>query len=226
MYEKFTDRARKVMQLANQEAQRFCHEYIDTFHVLIGLLKEGSGTAAAILKDFGLDLRKIRTEVERIVQFPPRDSDYVFEGKLPHSKQCKEMVEFSIDEARKLSHNYVGTEHVLLGLLRGDDNSAIRVVKNLDVNIDSVRSRMLAVLEIERIQRENDQPIKLRPTAVTKISDLYVTGSSGRSGYYCRIETNGDAVEIGFKTHEELLAHLARNASPSVRPEADEPIIK
>ncbi len=220
MYDRFTDRARKVMQLANQEAQRFNHEYIGTEHVLIGLLKEGSCTAATVLKDIGLDLRNVRTEIEKIVQLPP--SDDVVLGKLPHTPSCKQMIEFSIDAARKLSHNYVGTEHILLGLLRGEDDVAIKVLKNLGVNPNRVRLNFIALLE----HQKGLQTIELKPAPVTGISDLYVTGSSGRSGYYCRIETNGDAVEIGFKTHEELLAHLAKHALPSVRPQADEPIIK
>src|SRR3981081_856443 len=115
MYERFTDRARKVMQLANQEAQRFNHEYIGTEHILLGLVKEGTGVAANVLKNLDIDLRKIRLEVEKIVQAGP---DMVTMGKLPQTPRAKKVIEYSIEEARNLNHNYVGTEHLLLGLLR------------------------------------------------------------------------------------------------------------
>src|SRR5438093_11219042 len=120
MYERFTDRARKVMQLANQEAQRFNHEYIGTEHILLGLVKEGSGVAANVLKNLDIDLRKIRLEVEKVLQAGP---DIVALGKqlLP---PLKKIIEFSIEEARNLNHNYVGTEHLLLGLLREQEGVA------------------------------------------------------------------------------------------------------
>src|ERR1700741_71104 len=115
MYERFTDRARKVMQLANQEAQRFNHEYIGTEHILLGLVKEGSGVAANVLKNLDVDLRKIRHEVENIVLPGP---EMVTMGKLPMTPRAKKVIEYAMDEARTMLHNYVGTEHLLLGLMR------------------------------------------------------------------------------------------------------------
>ena len=100
MYERFTDRARKVMQLANQEAQRFNHEYVGTEHVLLGLIKEGSGVAANVLKNLDVDLRKIRNEVEKIVQAGP---DMVTMGKLPQTPRAKKVIEYAIEEARNLT---------------------------------------------------------------------------------------------------------------------------
>src|SRR6516225_5408223 len=97
MYERFTDRARKVMQLANQEAQRFNHEYIGTEHLLLGLVKEGSGVAGIALKNLGIDLEKVRSEVEKIVQKGP---DAVLVGKLPMTPRAKKVIEYSIEEAR------------------------------------------------------------------------------------------------------------------------------
>src|SRR2546425_2563780 len=111
MYERFTDRARKVMQLANQEAQRFNHEYIGTEHILLGLVKEGSGVAANVLKNLDIDLGKIRSEVEKIMQSGP---DVVSEGELPLTPRTKKAIEYAIEEGRNLNHNYVGTEHLLL----------------------------------------------------------------------------------------------------------------
>src|SRR5579862_5132097 len=117
MYERFTDRARKVMQLANQEAQRFNHEYIGTEHVLLGLVQEGSGVAANVLKNLDIDLRKIRMEIEKIIQLGPRLKQVV-KGRLPHTPRTKKVIDYAYEEARRLNHNYVGSEHILLGLMR------------------------------------------------------------------------------------------------------------
>src|SRR5579871_2020525 len=145
MYERFTDRARKVMQLANQEAQRFNHEYIGTEHILLGLVKEGSGVAANVLKNLDIDLRKIRLEVERIVQHGP-GGDQVVMGRLPHTPRAKKVIEYSIEEARNLNHNYVGTEHLLLGLLREKEGVAAQVLMNLGLKLDDVREEVLNLL--------------------------------------------------------------------------------
>ena len=143
MYERFTDRARKVMQLANQEAQRFNHEYIGTEHVLLGLVKEGSGVAANVLKNLDVDLRKIRIEVEKIVQTGP---DMVTMGKLPQTPRAKKVIEYAMEEARNLNHNYVGTEHLLLGLLREQEGVAAQVLMNLGMKLEDVRDEVLNLL--------------------------------------------------------------------------------
>jgi len=143
MYERFTDRARKVMQLANQEAQRFNHEYIGTEHILLGLVKEGSGVAANVLKNLDVDLRKIRMEVENIVQSGP---DLVTIGKLPQTPRAKKVLEYAMEEARNLNHNYVGTEHLLLGLLREQEGVAAQVLMNLGLKLEDVREEVLNLL--------------------------------------------------------------------------------
>src|SRR5438477_11289721 len=143
MYERFTDRARKVMQLANQEAQRFNHEYIGTEHVLLGLIKEGSGVAANVLKNLDVDLRKIRLEVEKLVQSGP---DMVTMGKLPQTRRAKKVIEYSMEEARNLNHNYVSTEHILLGLLREQEGVAAQVLMNLGLKLEDVREEVLNLL--------------------------------------------------------------------------------
>jgi len=143
MYERFTDRARKVMQLANQEAQRFNHEYIGSEHILLGLIKEGSGVAANVLKNLDVDLRKIRLEVEKLVQSGP---DMVTMGKLPQTPRAKKVIEYSMEEARNLNHNYVGTEHILLGLLREQEGVAAQVLMNLGLKLEDVREEVLNLL--------------------------------------------------------------------------------
>lgn len=143
MYERFTDRARKVLQLANQEALRFNHEYIGTEHILLGLVKEGSGVAANVLKNLDIDLRKARLEVEKCVQLGP---DVVSLSKLPQTPRTKKVIEYSIEEARNLDHNYVGTEHLLLGLIREQEGVASMVLMNLGLKLEDVRDEILNLL--------------------------------------------------------------------------------
>ncbi len=143
MYERFTDRARKVMQLANQEAQRFNHEYIGTEHMLLGLVKEGTGVAANVLKNLDVDLRKIRLEVEKLVQSGP---EMITMGKLPQTPRAKKVIEYSMEEARNLNHNFVGTEHILLGLLREQEGVAAQVLMNLGLKLEEVRDEVLNLL--------------------------------------------------------------------------------
>ena len=143
MFERFTDRARKVMALANQEAQRFNHDYIGTEHILLGLVKEGSGVGANVLKNLGVDLRKVRLEVEKLVKSGP---EMVTMGKLPQTPRAKRVIEYAIEEARNLNHNYVGTEHLLLGLLREQDGVAAQVLMNLGLKLEDVREEVLNLL--------------------------------------------------------------------------------
>jgi len=143
MFERFTDRARKVMALANQEAQRFNHEYIGTEHILLGLVKEGSGVGANVLKNLDVDLRKVRLEVEKLVKSGP---ETVAMGKLPQTPRAKKVIEYAIEEARNLNHNYVGTEHLLLGLLREQDGVAAQVLMNLNLKLEDVREEVLNLL--------------------------------------------------------------------------------
>ena len=143
MFERFTDRARKVMALANQEAQRFNHEYIGTEHILLGLVKEGSGVGATVLKNLEVDIKKLRLEVEKLVKSGP---DMVTMGKLPQTPKAKKVVEYAIEEARALNHNYVGTEHILLGLLRESEGIAAQVLMNLGLKLEDVRQEVLNLL--------------------------------------------------------------------------------
>jgi ATP-dependent Clp protease ATP-binding subunit ClpC len=142
-FERFTDRARKVMQLANQEAQRFNHEYVGTEHILLGLIKEGSGVAANVLRNLEVDLKKIRLEVEKLVQTGP---DMVTMGRLPLTPRARKVIEYATEEARNLNHNYIGTEHLLLGLLREQEGVAAQVLMNLGLKLEEVREEVLNLL--------------------------------------------------------------------------------
>jgi ATP-dependent Clp protease ATP-binding subunit ClpC len=176
MYERFTDRARKVMQLANQEAQRFNHEYIGTEHILLGLIKEAGGVAANVLRRLDIDLRKVRLEVERIVQ-SGRDTETM--GNLPRTPRAKKVLEYTMEEAGNLNHNYVGTEHILLGLLREEEGVAAQVLMNLGVKPEFIRSEVLSLLGHDTQTRERGS-IFLGEQRISK-SNLPPGTETGRS---------------------------------------------
>jgi peptide-methionine (R)-S-oxide reductase len=140
MYERFTDRSRNVMNLANREAQRLKNEFVGTEHILLAIVKEGSGVAANVLKNLDVDFDRIRLEVEKIVQ---PEFDLAPRGRLPQTPRAKRAIEYAIEEARGLKHNYVGTEHLLLGLLREQDGVAGEVLINLGLQLETVRQEVL-----------------------------------------------------------------------------------
>jgi len=142
MYEKFTDRARKVMRLANEEARSKNHESIGSKDVLVGLMKEGGGVAANVLKYLDVDLSQIRPEVEKLGRSEPNTTTC----ELPQSAETKQIVEYSMEEARHLNHNYVGTEHLLLGLLRVEGGAAAHALVGLGLRLKAVRSEVLNLL--------------------------------------------------------------------------------
>lgn len=143
MFDRFTDRARKVMALARKEAQRFNHDFIGTEHILLGLVQEGSGVAANVLKNLGVDGTKIRAEIEKHVQSGP---SMVTMGQLPFTPRAKKVLELSQEEANELGHNYIGTEHLLLGLIRENDGVAAQVLMDLQVKLEDVKSEVLELL--------------------------------------------------------------------------------
>jgi hypothetical protein len=140
MYISFTARARQVLQLANQEAQRYNHEYIGTEHLLLGLVKEGTGVAAMILSKLDIDVHKVRLEVMKIVQPAP---DRVTLGVLPQTPRTKKAIEYAIEEARAGNLDHVGTRHLLLGLLREGQGVAAQVLINLGLRLDDVRAALI-----------------------------------------------------------------------------------
>ncbi len=143
MFDRFTERARKVMSLARQEAQRFNHDYIGTEHILLGLVQEGSGVAAQVLKNLDVKLRKIRVEVEKIVK---NGTNMVTMGQLPFTPRAKKVLELALEEAQNLGHNYIGTEHLLLGLIRENEGIAAQVLMNLGTKLAEVREEVLELL--------------------------------------------------------------------------------
>ena len=142
-FNRFTERARKVILLAKEEAKRFNHDYIGTEHILLGLVKEGEGVAAAVLTSLGLDSENIRMEVEKLVQPGPSK---ILSNDIPFTPRAKKVIELAMDEARNLGHNYIGTEHLLLGLIREGDGVASQVLLNVGLDLKSVRDEVLNLL--------------------------------------------------------------------------------
>src|SRR5512141_1192570 len=141
-FDKFTERARKVLQLAQEEAQRFNHNYIGTEHLLLGLVREGEGVAAKVLANLGVELNKVRTAVEFIIG----RGDRTVTGDIGLTPRAKKVIELAVDEARRLNHHYIGTEHLLLGLVREGEGIAAGVLESLGVSLDKVRHEVIRVL--------------------------------------------------------------------------------
>ena len=143
MFNRFTERARKVIILAKEEARRFNHDYIGTEHILLGLVREGEGVAASVLQKLGVSLEKIRLEIEKLVQ--PGPTTQII-GDIPFTPRAKKALELAAEEARALGHNYIGTEHLLLGLIREGEGMASQVLLNLGLDLNTVRNEVMELL--------------------------------------------------------------------------------
>lgn len=139
---KFTDRARRVLTFAQDEAQRFNHDYIGTEHLLLGLVREDSGVAARVLDHMNVELAKVRMAIEFIIG----RGDRPVVGEVGLTPSAKRVIELAMDESRGLGHNYIGTEHLLLGLVREGDGIAAGVLESLGVSPDRVRHEVIRVL--------------------------------------------------------------------------------
>ena len=142
MFERFTDRARRVVVLAQEEARLLNHNYIGTEHILLGLIHEGEGVAAKALESLGISLEKVRQQVEEIIgagQSPPS-------GHIPFTPRAKKVLELSLREALQLGHNYIGTEHILLGLIREGEGLAALILVQAGVDLLDLRRQVEATL--------------------------------------------------------------------------------
>ncbi|AFY46028.1 ATPase with chaperone activity, ATP-binding subunit [Nostoc sp. PCC 7524] len=157
MFERFTEKAIKVIMLAQEEARRLGHNFVGTEQILLGLIGEGTGVAAKVLKSMGVNLKDARIEVEKIIG---RGSGFVA-VEIPFTPRAKRVLELSLEEARQLGHNYIGTEHLLLGLIREGEGVAARVLENLGVDLSKVRTQVIRMLG--------------------ETAEVSATGSSGRT---------------------------------------------
>ncbi len=143
MFERFTERARRVVVLAQEEARMLNHNYIGTEHMLLGLIHEGQGVAAKALVSLGLSLEAVRPQVEDLIgkgQSAPT-------GHIPFTPRAKKVLELALRESRQLGHNYIGTEHVLLGMVRQGDGVAVQILERLGADLHRVRQTLIALLE-------------------------------------------------------------------------------
>ncbi|MGN6563127.1 MAG: ATP-dependent Clp protease ATP-binding subunit [Thermomicrobiales bacterium] len=141
-FDKFTERARRVLTLAQEEAQRFNHNYIGTEHLLLGLVREGDGIAARVLNNLGVQLPKVRSAVEFIIG----RGETMIMGEIGLTPRAKKVIELAVDEARRLNHHYIGTEHLLLGLVREGEGIAAGVLESLGVSLEKLRAQVIQVL--------------------------------------------------------------------------------
>src|SRR5213596_288242 len=174
-FDKFTDRARKVLTLAQDEAQRFNHNYIGTEHLLLGLVREGEGVAARVLENMNVELAKVRTAVEFIIG----RGDRPVVGEVGLTPRAKRVIELAIDEARRLGHNYIGTEHLLLGLVREGEGIAAGVLESLGVNLEKVRTQTIQVLSQSGAPHERDAKHSKTPTIDQMGIDLTAAARAG-----------------------------------------------
>ena len=150
-FDKFTERARRVLTLAQEEAHRFNHNYIGTEHILLGLVREGEGVAAKVLGNLGVELNKVRSAVEFIIG----RGDRTVLGEIGLTPRAKKVIELAVDEARRLNHSYIGTEHLLLGLVREGEGIAAGVLESLGVNIERVRAETTRILNQSSPQQQS-----------------------------------------------------------------------
>jgi excisionase family DNA binding protein len=141
-FDTFTERARKVLSLAQEEAQRFNHNYIGTEHLLLGLVREGDGVAAKVLNNLGVELNKVRSAVDFVIG----QGDRVLLGEIGLTPRAKKVIDLAVDEARRLGHHYIGTEHLLLGLVREGEGIAAGVLESLGVNLEKARRETIKIL--------------------------------------------------------------------------------
>jgi ATP-dependent Clp protease ATP-binding subunit ClpC len=142
MFERFTERARQVVVLAQAEARALKHNYIGTEHLLLGLLREEEGLASRVLRELGVTLEEVRAQVARIVG----QGDELTTGQIPFTPRAKKVMELSLREALSLNHNYIGTEHILLGIVRENEGVAVRILLDLGVDAERIRDEVIRLL--------------------------------------------------------------------------------
>ncbi len=152
---RFTDRAQRVILIAQEEAKRLNHDYVGTEHILLGLIALSEGVASQVFQNLGIDLRKVRAEIEKIVG---TGDNMMLLGEIPFTPRAKKVLEYAVEEAQHMSHSYIGTEHILLGLIREEEGVAARVLENLGLKLETVREEVLSILgEMEQKDSQKEQ---------------------------------------------------------------------
>jgi ATP-dependent Clp protease ATP-binding subunit ClpC len=172
MFERFTDRARRVVVLAQEESRMLDHNYIGTEHILLGLVHEGEGVAAQALQSLDISLERVRQEVEAIVGM----GQTAQHGHIPFTPRAKKVLELALREALQLGHNYIGTEHLLLGLIREGEGVAAQVLEKLGASLDRVRDEVIKI--VSRLERSSGAHDKLEKR--TRIRAPRTAATAGR----------------------------------------------
>lgn len=154
MFKRFTERARKVIILAREEAEKNQHEYLGTEHILVGVLKDGGGVAIAVLQRLNIDLKQMRMELER--HMPPNSNTLII-GDIPFTARAKKVLEYAVEEARSMGHSYIGTEHMMLGLMREKDGVAARVLMSMNLHYSEAREQTINLLREPVVSQEKQQ---------------------------------------------------------------------
>ena len=169
---RFTERAQRVILIAQEEAKRLNHDYVGTEHILLGLIALGEGVASQVLASLGTDLRKVRAEIEKIVGI---GDNMMLLGEIPFTPRAKKVLEYAVEEAQHMSHSYIGTEHILMGLIREEEGVAARVLENLGLKLETVREEVLSILG------EMDQKETQKETAQSKTTHHAATKSKTKT---------------------------------------------
>src|SRR5438876_422434 len=214
MFEKFTERARKVMSLARQEAQRLNSEFIGTEHILLGIIQEGGGVAAKVLKNLNVDLKRIRQEIEKLIT--PSTSPTVTLGQLPFSPRAKRVIELAGEAASQLGHDVIGTEHLLLGLLKENEGIAAQVLTNLGLKLDGTKYRGQFEERIKAVMNE----VRRAKNIILFIDELHtLVGAGGAEGAIDAANvlkpslSRGEIQCIGATTLDEYRKHIEKDGA-------------
>jgi ATP-dependent Clp protease ATP-binding subunit ClpC len=226
MFERFTDRARRVVVLAQEEARMLNHNYIGTEHILLGLIHEGEGVAGKALVSLGISLEAVRQQVEEIIG----QGQQAPSGHIPFTPRAKKVLELSLREALQLSHNYIGTEHILLGLIREGEGVAAQVLVKLGADLNRVRQQVIQLLhgyqgrEPASAGAEPEHEESLRRTAVAQASmEARIAGSARMfsqgqlDSLMARLDDVGSRLDMVVERLAAIEGHLAGGRRPAAR---------
>lgn len=185
-FDRFTKRARNVLALSQEEAQRLQHNYIGTEHLLLGLIREGEGVASRVLKNLGIEVEQVRQSVEGIIGTGER----VVQGELALTPRTKKVIELAVDEARRLNHRFVGTEHLLLGLIREGEGMASEILKRMGLQLEQVRAETLQVLGQSQPEQE-ETPVPVISPVPPEAEALLIEGDPGQPCPTCGARSPG-----------------------------------
>jgi Clp amino terminal domain, pathogenicity island component/UvrB/uvrC motif len=208
MFERFTDRARRVVVLAQDEARRLNHDYIGTEHILLGLIHEGEGVAAKALESLGISLDAVRQQVEEIIG----QGQQAPSGHIPFTPRAKKVLELSLREALQLGHNYIGTEHILLGLIREGDGVAAQVLVKLGADLNRVRQQVIQLLHGHQAEEPSSARSAKRELRLLAVQARLEAVESRLTAIEQRVGTGPDISDLD----EQQIAQVRREKESAI----------